>query len=451
MKIKNFLEEKNYLVLIILALSMLSLTFIIRMIQSQPILIGEQAYSNLIQAQSLGPQINEPYVFLISNLGRIIGLYAASIVVALIFCLGSAALLFAFCEKLTNTYEAWIISLIFISSPAFIFMFVFSSAYSLYIFLILLAGYLLSCNKKAKIAAGVILMFLSLQGLILLLLISLILVYYLIKSENKRGYAFLLAIVLFLGVVSNYYIEPEPRILLQDIFTDSVTDFGALLGLGVFNIFLALLGIFSTWKNKKKYGLLHGFVLVLILVMILYKINLSVYLNLIFSFFAAKGLINFVKKKWQLKILKELTVLLVICGLLFSSFSYIKRVSSKYPDQDTIKALKKLNDFEKGIVLSHDSNYPLIKYYTGFSVFEQKDISEQIFQSRDYYKTTQMLNSSNITYILVDNRMKQNLVWNKEEQGLLFLFRNNQTFHKIIDMQAVQVWEFIPLNISIEV
>jgi len=40
--------------------------------------------------------------------------------------------------------------------------------------------------------------------------------------------------------------------------------------------------------------------------------------------------------------------------------------------------------------------------------------------------------------------MRNGLIWTKEEQGLLFLFRNNESFKRLYTTPDTQVWEYTP-------
>jgi len=39
--------------------------------------------------------------------------------------------------------------------------------------------------------------------------------------------------------------------------------------------------------------------------------------------------------------------------------------------------------------------------------------------------------------------MKSGLVWEKEEQGLLFLLQNRETFKNIYNSSEIEVWKYL--------
>ena len=51
----------------------------------------------------------------------------------------------------------------------------------------------------------------------------------------------------------------------------------------------------------------------------------------------------------------------------------------------------------------------------------------------------------NIDYIIITDEMKYGLVWTEDEQGMLFLLRNNETFKKIYVSpdNSTELWEVI--------
>ena len=69
--------------------------------------------------------------------------------------------------------------------------------------------------------------------------------------------------------------------------------------------------------------------------------------------------------------------------------------------------------------------------------------SMTIFNSRNLKTTTQLLDKYNITYIWIDKKMKTGQVWEKENQGLLFLLKNSERFKSVYDLDEVEIWTYI--------
>ena len=79
-----------------------------------------------------------------------------------------------------------------------------------------------------------------------------------------------------------------------------------------------------------------------------------------------------------------------------------------------------------------DSNF----YYAPDLNERFKD-SNFILKSYDLEKTKQKLDKYNIGYILITPEMKNNV------KGILFLFRNKETFKNIYKWNDVEIWEVV--------
>ncbi|MBR9691538.1 hypothetical protein GOV06_02025, partial [Candidatus Woesearchaeota archaeon] len=69
--------------------------------------------------------------------------------------------------------------------------------------------------------------------------------------------------------------------------------------------------------------------------------------------------------------------------------------------------------------------------------------SNTTFYSRNLKTTRSILDKYNIRYIWIDPKMKQGQVWTREEQGILFLFRNSETFKKLYSKDDIEIWEYL--------
>jgi len=85
---------------------------------------------------------------------------------------------------------------------------------------------------------------------------------------------------------------------------------------------------------------------------------------------------------------------------------------------------------------------PLFVSDRGKNLSQRLNITDSIFNSRDLFYTGRLLKDNNITYIFIDDLMLSSLIWTEEDQGLNFLFRNNETFKKIYSNPTTEIWEF---------
>jgi len=64
-----------------------------------------------------------------------------------------------------------------------------------------------------------------------------------------------------------------------------------------------------------------------------------------------------------------------------------------------------------------------------------------LFSSKDLETTRNLLFKYDIDYIFIDNVMKEGLVWLEQDEGLLFLLRNNETFKNVYNQTGVEIWQ----------
>jgi hypothetical protein len=161
--------------------------------------------------------------------------------------------------------------------------------------------------------------------------------------------------------------------------------------------------------------------------------------------------------KWQIDLIKTLTIILIICGLIFSTLSYINRVATAPPTKEMVLSLEwlKENTASDDIILSYYTKGNWITAIAERPVIldSQTDYTPDLnarfndtnttFYSRNLETAKSVLDRYNIRYIYIDQEMKQGQVWTREEQGLLFLFRNSETFKKIYDKNSIEVWEYL--------
>ena len=74
---------------------------------------------------------------------------------------------------------------------------------------------------------------------------------------------------------------------------------------------------------------------------------------------------------------------------------------------------------------------------------ERFNDTNTIFYSRSLEQTTSLLDKYNVKYIWIDKKMNSGLVWTKKDQGLLFLFRNKETFKNIYSYSEIEIWEYL--------
>jgi len=461
------LTEKNTLVYAMLvALIIISIPHITRALFHNNIMVSDESYyhaniaKQIIEQKSLihGPNyIFNPYHLVLASVGYFIGVDLASKIVPFLLGIFSVFIFYFILKGFKiKIKERFFMLLILIISPAFIYLSVISNTYSTPIFLVLLGIYfLLKKNIIFKFFSLIAFALAISFGLFNALLIMFIFVAYMIKKKSKKYIVPLLIIILISVAFMPTYFQNKTAILpKENILQNNLSDFGALTGVGVFNILLAFAGFFLMWEKKKKYPftILLFFIMLLSLFFVNYA---SLYLNFVLAILAGYSFVVIISMKWEVKSIKNLTILLIICGLIFSTISYLDRINNMQPNKEMIKSLDWLKHYSKQdeIIFSHYSKgfwinavaeRPVVtdKMFEYYPDAEEKfNDSLEIFYSRNLKNTKTLLNKYNISYIWIDNEMKQGLVWEKEQQGLLFLFRNNETFNNIYNNKGIEIWQ----------
>lgn len=464
-------ERKLFLLLVIVASLLFLMTPIIRTLKFDGLYPGTEPYYNAMMAEYIAnngiprqeplmsrPYILEPYHILLSLFVPIMGVYSASILIPFLLGLFSVILIYSILTKFSfSPIKKFTIGMIFVLSPVSLYLFSTSNSYAFAIFVFLLGFYLLI--KESLLYLPVFALLALFNPLFSLAAIFFLFSYYLYDKKSKRRFYTAMVII---GVTSLIYYTilyikfGLPNLIdieKSNIIIRSISDFGAKTGFGIFHFMLFLFGVYSLW-NAKKQKLIYLLFLILIILSAYYT-PLNVYLNLILCFAAGYGFLAFIDRKWEILTLKKLTILILVCGLLFSSLSYINRISGETPHKETLKSLEWFLKQPNGITLSHYSNgywveaiankTPLLdenKYYLR-DVDAKFNSSNEIFQSRNLKNTRELLDQYNISYIFITSQMKEGEVWKNKEDGLLFLLRNNETFKNLYSSKDSEIWKVI--------
>ncbi len=468
MKERHDVKEREFVFyLFLITVAILLLPPALRFFSNNAVIAGGEAYFHIGAAEDIlkgdfTDALNEerlslnPYHYLLAAVGHFLGVKMASLLVPITLGILSSMVFFLILKKLQfSLMSNFIICLLFILSPLFIFSFTISTFLPLSLFLILCGFYMFMSHtnpKSVKFCASVLcFVAASLISLFNILFISsLVLGYSYIKKKVQRDtlYVLLAMIIAYLIYPTGIFYQLEA---IPSGLPEFVTDLGGILGFGIFNIILAVIGIFSSWKLKKKYYAIYilAFALLVFSYFISYYIN--AYANFLFAVFAGIGFIYVRNIKWRLPVLRSLTMLIIICGLLFSTISFMNRISAFEPSNGQIESLRWISTRVEGNVLSHQKYGFLIENIAGKKPMlngmeenaEAANDAENIFQGYDLEKTLGLIKKHDIRYIWVTKEMKEGLVWKKEKQGLLFLFRNTETFKKIYSSQDAEIWRVI--------
>ena len=469
MKIK-LNNKKIFIYIILLTIIILLLPLLVRLLFFNGIIPGEEHYydiriseyiSNNKKIPSIDPLTKENYILVPYHILLSLFPIESSILASIILGALSIILFYQILNKLRINYLEKILTLIIlIISPSFIFLFSLSNQYFLSIFLILLGFYLFTQKKRIYFILSIpIFALTSIFNLpISLLSLSLILIYSINNKLKIKNFYIISIITIPLTIIYHTYIynsygfpqyNPFEKL---NIFQQLFSDLGGVTGISIFSALLAILGMYLFWQKRKQ---IIAYMLFSIFIIIsLYSNYLIPHLSFIIAIFAAYGFSKIISMKWHLKIIKNLTIIILFLGLLFSSISYIQRITTQNPNQEIIDSLTWLrtNSNKDSIVFSYPENTHFINQIAKRDTFIHKpfeyakdlqnktNATHEIFYSRTLEKTKLQLTKNNITHIYITPEMKSK-VWSSEDQGLLFLFRNKETFKKIYQKNNIEIWE----------
>ncbi|MBI2134252.1 hypothetical protein HYU11_06265 [Candidatus Woesearchaeota archaeon] len=454
-------------VLLLFAALLLAAPFFIRVYEGKNPVFGEEPYyhariakhmisGDLSAADTLvyneRPYYFGPYHVFLASLSKVVGIDSASLVLPFLLGLVSVAFFYLLLGNFGIVGSRRLfISVFLVISPSFLSAFTISNPNSLAIPLYIVGIWLLSMKGGFRSFTGIlglIVLFPTiLFGFLNAMLAIVIMIGLFTVEERKRASFLVFFSVVFVSALL-YYLVFFVKLLPIGLLSLVVSDLGGS-GFGAFSLILLVSGVLFTWGKKASYSLPYYVLLFLLSILFFYGSFAIPYLSFVVAFFSGLGFHALVSRDWNLPLLKRLTILLVFCGLLFSTISFLSRLSSSGPDILTVNALLYLNGREDGIVLSHYSNGFWIEYFAGkpvlidsFLAGKRYSDSNEIFYSRNLDVTRRLLDRYDVRYILIDEEMRSGKVWSREDEGLLFLFRNNETFSKIYEEGRLAIWEY---------
>lgn len=443
--------KKYLLFLLILIVFLVTAT---NFIANKPLLKGGESYYYLYAAE------HGPY----NSLTTLVSLFSDQILFLIppLLSILSLLILFKLAEKIKLKKEfVFFFALFFILTPTFLFSFTTFSAYSLF-FLLVMLGFWLLFHHQEKIRMFSLIPFIIatfVDGFSTFLLLSLQLIYLLTKRSKKiyikDNFLFFSTGITFILLIVNKFVFNIPVLIgpfhPQKIFPDLISDLGGLSGISIFMFILAVIGLVVTWKKKE----FHITYLLLPIIILAYLFNTQTifYLSILMVFFATVGFLKLFERHWSLVLLKKLTFFLLLLGIVFSTLTYIERMSEYLPlnaDQEALTWIKE-NTPKETTILSYPENAYFIKYFSARTPFSQfysdnkgsssginLDLNRQIFSSVYIQELFPLLEENNVSIVYINQDMKAVL---PKEQGFLFLLKNEK-FKLIHSYQHSEVWAF---------
>ncbi|MBS3166684.1 hypothetical protein J4403_00570 [Candidatus Woesearchaeota archaeon] len=454
----------TYLALVLFCLVILLLPNILRNSEYPP---GEEAYYHYRFAKMLGAEkisdnlsysgrdnfmpLSTPYLLYILNKTFNIGLFNAGRIFLLILGLISFTFFYLILEKFEYNIKS-LSSLILIISPPFIYLYTVLTRFALPITLLLIIIYLFIKNKKnlfiiLNILLALVDIYFALICITGFLLVSL----FYKKADTKKTLILLVLELALVPILWNFFAPTNSVIQLRTL----IFDFGATYGLSLFAILTVFSSIFFFWKKKKEFYIPY-FLLIPGLILLIFEHWAIFLLSFIIAFISAYAIILMINDKWESYLIKNLTIWILICGIIFSGASFITHSFNLEPTQATVNSFSYLNELNNdSIILSSKDNGYLINYfgkknfYDDFSFgVEKKDnlVNDIFLSSKNLEDILTYLNNTNLDYILITTEMKRQ-IWNNEEKGLIFVLNilqknPNDNFKRIYKDENIEIWRY---------
>ncbi|MFO8015530.1 MAG: hypothetical protein R6U32_00340 [Candidatus Woesearchaeota archaeon] len=455
-------EREYILYLMLIVFLMLMLPHLIRFFNGNTALIGGQAYYHSRAAEAIiegdtgtdsmvygGREfVIVPYHYALAFAGMLLGVGIASKILPFVFGVVGMVLFYNILRELGIRHAGrFVTTMLLIVSPPFIYLFSVSTPDCLSV-LLTLAGISLFLRRNRTAFGLSLLCFavLAFTSIFNMLFAALALAFLSIICPHRRQRAFS-AVVVMLAL---YAIHPSPfypnfEVTSMSVFRSFVSDLGAEAGFSIFSMILAVVGLFHSWRKKSRYYPLYMGLALLLTSSVFIGWESNLYTNFLVVVFAALGLDKLRMMEWTFIPVRNITLVVLVCGLLFSTVSYMDRMPMMMPGDDIVEGLQKLREDSgpEDIVFSHYSRGYWIQYMAERPVLldslsvsslgseERYSDSLRILHSVDLDETAGLIRKYNISRIWIDRGMREELVWERDNQGLLFLLRNNKTFKKV--------------------
>ncbi|MBI2667138.1 hypothetical protein HYX17_00020 [Candidatus Woesearchaeota archaeon] len=399
------------------------------------------------------PHVFSAWPVIINLFSRALNLSIQTSAVILSVILGTASIIlfYLILRKFVNSIISLLSVLILVFSPSYIYSFVTLNDFSFVaFFMLLIIIFMLKDNNIAIL----FLSFISLFGIIHIIVASLLLIIYsLWRKENKW---LLVLPFFFISVIIYLFIYGLPELLWYNVAENKVlinliSDFGSF-GLSLFTLILSFFGLLLLWEKKYKNMPIY-LSIIFLLVMMNFSVNIILYLGFFLSFIAALGIVRIVDTDWKIKIIRNSIFSILILGIFLSFFIFFDNFYTQEQNSNVIESLKFLDSqtTNNDVVFTHYSKGHSLAYFGEVkNVMDQNFIfapnlnerfsdSQDFLYTRDLNKSVEIVNKYNINYIWMSKELKDEL-WDEENEGLQFLLEYSKKFKKIYNQNNMEIW-----------
>ena len=229
----------------------------------------------------------------------------------------------------------------------------------------------------------------------------------------------------------------------------TLADLGGLGGIPTFTILLAAIGIWRLWPRKGACA-----AIIILWIATFYDFRLISHTNTIIACLAGAGITYLTERKWNISMLKQLSILVITCGLLFSTISAAGQISRLGPSNDIAESLTWLKGHSRSgqVVLSSPENGLWIQYFAVRAATVDERMTPEDNRTRmadDALKTVysekaaMYFKSTNTSHVLITPDMMEGSVWNQPEQGLHQLLKDDETFKNVYHSDGIEIYEYL--------
>lgn len=379
----------------------------------------------------------------------------ASIILPVLLGILTLLLLGLTIKKFTKDNNVRNLSLLILAlSPPFLYLFSSSNAFAGIVFLSALGFYLMTFDRVIHwIIAIILLSLISYFNIFAAAFLSILFLIYLLAVLRRKTRYFFIYVLLVLAINIHYFYRlitnyGMPERVNFNVIQNAVnfnyqtlfSDLGGKFGLSIFSIILLFLGIYVLWTYKKyKFILVYSTIFLLTLLSVYFNFIIF-YLNILIAIIGSLGLIKLINRRWESRLIKNLSFVVIVIGIVFSGINFINQLALSEP---TIKQMEALD-----YLSSKSSDYTTIfSYYERgywFNYINKKNVmdsdffyapkinerwydSVQLLNSNDLKTTLRVLNKYDIEYIWLDAGIRGRF-YGKDEISLLYQLRNDPRF-----------------------
>lgn len=426
-----------------------------RTINGNPLTPGEETYLHLNNINNGNLNL---YELLINALHSLMSFQIMIFAVPLILSLLSSILFYLIIKsKVKTELELYFSMAIMFLTPAFISIHLGLTIYAFALTLTLATIHLY--NKKIKIYFLTLFLLYFLIPFLSIILFMILLSQTSFKQKKIEFFSLFtfLGITIGLGFFVNFIESPLKGLIINFMPNQIFNFLGGIYGFVMFSFILGFAGLYSPKNNLLSVG--QRSLITLLLILSLFYEPLRILFIPFIAFFAAKSLQDLMSQKWSIPYLKDLTVLLFICMLLFATISGVKENNNQTPTTEQKEAYQFLNtvknqnpEIQTTKILSNPSYSSQLTYFSKLNAYatinnqNEIDLANNLLESRDYDYIKEQFNKYDIAFVYIDTLMMEEQILNRNDKGIIFVMENNPNFKLIYNRNNERIYFFTLWN-----